>query len=42
MQPLMLSVWHHHHDAETILVDIPIGLPEVERRDWDKQAKEYL
>jgi predicted RNase H-like nuclease len=42
MQPSMLSAWHHHHDAETILVDIPIGLPESERRGCDLQAKEYL
>jgi predicted RNase H-like nuclease len=42
MQPSMLSVWHHHSDAETILVDIPIGLPESKRRECDVEAKEYL
>lgn len=42
MQPSMLSVWHHHSDADTVLVDIPIGLPEDERRTCDEEAKDYL
>jgi predicted RNase H-like nuclease len=26
-EPSILNVWHEHHDADRILVDIPIGLP---------------
>jgi predicted RNase H-like nuclease len=42
MQPSLLSIWHHHSNADTVLVDIPIGLPETARRECDRLAKEYL
>lgn len=40
--PSMLSLWLAHGDAETILVDIPIGLPEDDRRACDEAAKTEL
>lgn len=42
MHPSIHSVWFEHDDAESILVDIPIGLPETERRGCDRGAKEFL
>lgn len=42
MHPSIHSVWFTHRDAESILIDIPIGLPESERRDCDAEAKEFL
>ncbi|OYR57950.1 DUF429 domain-containing protein [Halorubrum halodurans] len=42
MSPSIHSVWFDHHDAESILVDVPIGLPESERRGCDRGAKEFL
>lgn len=42
MHPSIHSVWYTHADAKTILVDIPIGLPESERRGCDRGAKEFL
>jgi len=42
MYPSIHSVWFEHKDAESILVDIPIGLPESERRGCDGGAKEFL
>ena len=42
MYPSIHSVWFEHKDAESILVDIPIGLPEEERRGCDRGAKEFL
>lgn len=42
LYPSMLSVWHAHRDAETILVDVPIGLRESGRREVDRRAKEVL
>ncbi|WP_435100305.1 DUF429 domain-containing protein [Halorubrum sp. N11] len=42
MHPSIHSVWFEHRDAESILVDIPIGLPESERRECDRGAKEFL
>lgn len=42
-EPSILNVWHEYgDDAETILVDIPIGLPEEGTRDCDDEAKERL
>jgi len=42
MHPSMHSVWFTHRDATAILVDIPIGLPDTERRACDRAAKEFL
>ncbi|MFW6017197.1 MAG: DUF429 domain-containing protein [Halapricum sp.] len=42
MHPSMHSVWFTHRDADAILVDMPIGLPESRRRECDRQAKEFL
>lgn len=42
MHPSMHSVWFEHRDADSILVDIPIGLPEAKRRECDSAAKEFL
>lgn len=42
MHPSIHSVWFDHRDAESILVDIPIGLPESKRRECDRGAKEFL
>jgi len=42
MHPSIHSVWFDHRDAESVLVDIPIGLPESERRECDRGAKEFL
>lgn len=42
MYPSIQSVWFAHKDSESILVDIPIGLPESERRGCDAGAKEFL
>lgn len=42
--PSLWSVWKYHSDAARILVDMPIGLPDVRggRRACDVQAKEIL
>lgn len=42
LHPSIQSVWHHHHEAELILVDIPIGIPESGRRRCDEAAKNFL
>lgn len=42
LYPSFQSVWYHHQDAETILVDIPIGLPESGHRACDRAAKDVL
>ncbi|SDR05699.1 DUF429 domain-containing protein [Natronobacterium texcoconense] len=42
MHPSIHSVWFTHRDADSILVDVPIGLPEDRRRECDRQAKEFL
>ena len=42
MYPSIQSVWFEHREAESILVDIPIGLPESSRRGCDRGAKEFL
>jgi predicted RNase H-like nuclease len=41
-EPAILNVWEQHREAETLLVDIPIGLPENSPRDCDEAAKEFL
>lgn len=38
----MGELWEDHHEADRILVDIPIGLPKNERRECDELAKEHL
>lgn len=42
MHPSIHSVWVTYRDADSILVDIPIGLPEKSRRRCDRAAREYL
>lgn len=42
MHPSIHSVWFSNKDAESILVDIPIGLPEDKRRECDVKAKEFV
>ena len=42
MHPSIHSVWFDHRGAESILVDMPIGLPESERRACDRGAKAFL
>lgn len=42
MHPSIHSVWFTHRDAESILIDIPIGLPESKRRDCDARAKKFV
>lgn len=42
-EPSILNVWHEHgEDVESLLVDIPIGLPESGTRACDREAKEQL
>lgn len=44
-EPSIYNVWHEHgkrDDVQSILVDIPIGLPENDTRDCDVAAKEKL
>lgn len=41
-EPTMLNVWRAHRDADAILVDIPIGLPETPPRDCDRAAAATL
>ncbi len=36
------TLWAAHSDAERVLIDIPIGLPETGRRACDEAAKELL
>ncbi|MBP2249890.1 putative RNase H-like nuclease [Halarchaeum solikamskense] len=40
--PSLLSVWHAHRDAASVLVDVPIGLPERGRRACDERARDAL
>ena len=42
MYPSIHSVWFSYRHAQNILIDIPIGLPESQRRVCDQQAKEYI
>ncbi|WP_276259713.1 DUF429 domain-containing protein [Haloglomus litoreum] len=42
-EPSFLNVWHEHgHDAASVLVDIPIGLPERGTRACDEAAMDVL
>jgi len=41
-EPTVLNVWRAHRDADAILVDIPIGLPETPPRDCDRAAASLL
>jgi predicted RNase H-like nuclease len=41
-EPSILNVWCRHRQADSILVDIPIGLPETSPRACDERAKEFL
>mgnify|MGYP002762624727 CR=1 FL=1 len=41
-EPSILNVWYRHRQADSILVDIPIGLPETSPRACDERAKEFL
>ena len=40
--PSMLNAWRDNRDAETILVDSPIGLADDSRRDCDELARSVL
>ncbi|MDZ7850416.1 MAG: DUF429 domain-containing protein [Halodesulfurarchaeum sp.] len=40
--PTVLNLWHAHREAETILLDIPIGLRESGKRACDLAAKSAL
>ncbi|GGM60627.1 putative RNase H-like nuclease [Halarchaeum rubridurum] len=42
LHPSLLSVWHAHRDADAVLVDVPVGLPERGRRACDERAREVL
>lgn len=41
-EPSILNVWYRYKKADSILVDIPIGLPETSPRICDERAKEFL
>lgn len=44
-QPSVQAVWDLHSDADQILIDIPIGLPETRSdspRPCDEEARDYL
>lgn len=42
-EPSILNVWHEHGaDVRSILIDVPIGLPESGVRACDVEASEYL
>lgn len=38
----ILNLWLDHRDADRILIDIPIGLPESDTRACDDQAKKLM
>jgi predicted RNase H-like nuclease len=40
--PTVLNLWHAHREAESILVDVPIGLRESGKRACDLAAKAAL
>lgn len=40
--PSMLNVWDEYSDADAILMDIPIGLPEEGTRACDEEARKKL
>ena len=40
--PTVLNLWRDHAEAETILIDIPIGLREEGKRRCDVEAKSLL
>jgi predicted RNase H-like nuclease len=41
--PTVWNLWHEREtDAEQVLIDIPIGLPEDGRRECDREAKRRL
>lgn len=40
-EPSILNVWNRHEKADSILMDIPIGLPETSPRACDERAKEF-
>lgn len=39
---LISGLYDDHHDAERILIDIPIGVPDTERRACDEEASDIL
>jgi predicted RNase H-like nuclease len=41
-EPAFLNVWHHYRDADTILVDVPIGLSKTPSRECDEAAQDFL
>ena len=40
--PSILNVWANHHNADLLLIDIPIGLRNDGRRTCDEEAEEIL
>ncbi len=40
--PSVFNLWHHHQDADRILIDIPIGLKDDGKRWCDVEAKQLL
>ena len=40
--PTIFHLWYHQHDADRILVDIPIGLQSDRKRACDVEAKQVL
>lgn len=40
--PSVFNLWHHQHDANKILIDIPVGLRSDGRRACDVEAKQVL
>lgn len=40
--PTVWSIWKRHSDATRIFIDIPIGLPDEDRRVCDVEAKQEL
>lgn len=40
--PSIFNLWHHHRDAERILIDVPVGLSSNRKRECDVEAKEVL
>lgn len=42
MHPSIHSIWFSYRNAESILIDIPIGLSSLHRRECDMKAKEFV
>lgn len=40
--PSALAAWRRYRDADGLLIDVPIGLPDTEPRACDQRAREYV